>query len=151
MLWTSWEKPNLSRVLRKTPCTRMHKVLWKWRGKPIVGEGPETVLSRSEFDKDTQIAGKGLKGLLDAFLRPPEKKRLRKTYSNWKLFMLFSKDSASAQFAPLTVDLLHQFLKDWRWLKSTKRFNAVHTELIPRNHFGGNQIGTIRNSPGIWC
>lgn len=147
-----YESPGKSQTYQefcvpKTPCTRMHKVLWKRRGKPIVGEGPDTV-----FNKIWAWQGHNFFfWLLDAFLRSPERNGYGTRTATESYSCSSPKIPRALNFCAAHGGFASPISERLKNLKSAKRFSALHTELIPRNHFGGNQFGTIRNSPGIRC
>ena len=150
-----YESPGKSQTYQefcvpKTPCTRMHKVLWKRRGKPIVGEGPDTVFNKIwAWQRHNMFFC--WERLLDAFLRSPERNGYGTRTATESYSCSSPKIPRALNFCAAHGGFASPIFKRLKNLKSAKRFSALHTELIPRNHFGGNQFGTIRNSPGIRC
>lgn len=102
--------------------------------------------TRSGLDKDTTFFW-----LLDAFLRSPERNGYGTRTATESYSCSSPKIPRALNFCAAHGGFASPISERLKNLKSAKRFSALHTELIPRNHFGGNQFGTIRNSPGIRC
>ena len=148
MLWISWEKPNLSRVLRT------QNTLHKDAQGALKKERQTNRWRRSwhSFQQDLGLTRTQLFfWLLDAFLRSPERNGYGTRTATESYSCSSPKIPRALNFCAAHGGFASPISERLKNLKSAKRFSALHTELIPQNHFGGNQFGTIRNSPGIRC